>query len=78
MPTTDDIREIKRRLADRLLAISGVSGVGVPSGRLTVYLEKDSRIARKRATDLLNAEAPGTAVDFIITGVFLSGDERGD
>jgi hypothetical protein len=38
-----------------------------------VYLEQDSRVARERATALLNAEAPGTPVDFIVTGVLRSG-----
>jgi hypothetical protein len=72
VPTAAEIQEIKRRVSDQLLQIPGVTGLGIPAGRLTVYLERDTRVARERAMALLNAEAPGTPVDFIVTGVIRS------
>lgn len=73
MPTPAELWEIKRRLSDRLLRIPGVTGLGIPAGRLAVYLEQDTQAARERAMALLNAEAPGTPVEFIVTGVLRSG-----
>jgi hypothetical protein len=73
VPNTAELREIKRRLSDRLLEIPGVSGVGIPAGRFTVYLEQDTRDVRERVIALLNAEAPGMQVDFIVTDRLQSG-----
>ena len=73
MPNSTELRKIKRRLSDQVLQIPGVSGLGIPAGRLTVYLERDTRVAREKVTALLNAEAPGTPVDLIVTGVLRSG-----
>ncbi len=65
-----DLREIKRRLSPRLLGIRGVSGLGIPGGRLTVYLVEDSETVRKEVEAALAAEAPGTAVAYVVTGAF--------
>ncbi len=61
-------RELKRRLSSRLLAIRGVSGVGIPGGRLTVYLEEDSEAVRKNVETVLATEGGGAPVAFVVTG----------
>ena len=38
MTVDAELQELKRRLSPRLLSIPGVSGVGIPGGKLTVYL----------------------------------------
>ena len=65
-----DIRKLKQRLSDRLLGIQGVSGIGIPGGRLTVYLAEDSEAVRQGVADLFQAEAPGTPVSYVVTGAF--------
>ena len=62
--------EVKRRIGDRLLAVPGVSGVGVPGGRLTVYLEADVAEVRRACEEIVRSDGSGTAVDFVVTGRF--------
>lgn len=68
--TGADVREVKRRLSPRLLGIRGVSGVGIPGGKLTVHLAEDSDAARKEVETVLASEAPGTTVAYVVTGAF--------
>lgn len=68
--TDVDLREVKRRLSPLLLGIPGVSGLGIPGGKLTVYLAEDSEAVRKEVEAVLASEAPGTTVAYVVTGAF--------
>lgn len=65
-----DLKALKRRLSPRLLALEGVSGVGISSGRLTIYLSEDLAALRRRLQRILKSEAPGVEVAMIPTGEF--------
>ncbi len=62
--------EVKRRVGDRLLAVPGVAGVGVPGGRLTVYLEADDAEARRACEEIVRGDGSGIEVAFLVTGRF--------
>ena len=64
----DDLRSVKQRLAPRLLAIDGVTGVGLREGRLAVYLDGPRDAARPQVQALVGALAPGTVVEFFESG----------
>lgn len=63
-----DLRATKARLSPRLLALAGVSGLGISADGLTVYLVKDSEPVRREVAAVVTAEAPGTPVIFQATG----------
>jgi hypothetical protein len=44
--------------------------VGVPLGRLTVYLAEDTPTVRRSVTDTLQKLDCDTPVDFVVTGSF--------
>ncbi|OLC01091.1 MAG: hypothetical protein AUH30_00910 [Candidatus Rokubacteria bacterium 13_1_40CM_68_15] len=56
MPPEADLKALKNRLAPRLLAIDGVTGLGTPGGVLVVYLENDSAALRREVDAALRAE----------------------
>jgi hypothetical protein len=60
----------KRLRSPLLLGIQGVSGLGLPSGRLTVYLEKDDAAVRRRVLDVAAKAAPEARLEFQVTGPF--------
>ena len=70
MESYTELQQIKRRLSPRLLGIKGVSGLGLPNGRLTVYLAEDSEVVRRDVAAVLAAEAPDTPVAYVATGPF--------
>ena len=59
-----------RLLSPLLLEIEGVSGLGVPRGRLTVYLEADDAAVRRRVLDVAAKAAPEAKLEFQVTGPF--------
>ena len=61
---------VKRRLASRLLAFDGITGVGVRNGRLAVYLDGPREATRRRVAALVNLEAPGIALEYFESGEF--------
>jgi hypothetical protein len=65
-----DARELKRTLGPPLLEISGVSGIGTPAGRLTVYLERDDPSVRRRVEEVVERLLPGVPIAFETTGRF--------
>jgi hypothetical protein len=67
---TDELRAVKRRLSPGILAVRGVSGVGISSGRLVIYLKKDLPALRLKLERLLAHEAPDTPFGFQTTGGF--------
>jgi len=66
----NELNARKSRLSPRLLALQGISGVGLGDGCVAIYLEMDSADVRQRALALVDAEAPGTPVAFHVTGAF--------
>lgn len=67
--TVDPI-SLKRRLSPLVLSVKGVSGVGVPGGRLTVYLETEDDTVRASVRQVVAKAAPGTTPEFVVTGSF--------
>lgn len=70
MTTDGEIRNLKRRLYPLLLAIHGVSGVGMPRGTVTVYLSEDSEQVRCDVAAIVAREAPAADVRYVVTGAF--------
>jgi hypothetical protein len=70
MSAKEDVAALKRRLSPLLLDVSGVSGIGLPGGLLTVYLERDDGEVRRRVAHIVDTAAPGAAVRFEVTGPF--------
>lgn len=70
MPGAAELQAIKRRLSIPILRIPGVSGLGLPRNVLTVYLAEDSEATRKAVADLVEREAPGTPIAYVVTGQF--------
>ncbi len=70
MPPEPDLKALKSRVAPRLLAIDGVTGVGTPGGVLTVYLEKDGAAIRREVSAVLEAEGAAPNVSYVVTGAF--------
>jgi hypothetical protein len=69
VPPDGDVKALKKRVAPRLLAIDGVTGLGTPGGVLVVYLENDSAALRREVDAALKAEGvPETHV--VVTGGF--------
>ena len=69
MPADADVKALKNRVAPRLLAIDGVTGLGTPGGVLVVYLENDSAALRQQVDAALRAEGvPDTRI--VVTGGF--------
>ncbi len=69
--TEPDLEEVKSVLSARVLRVRGVSGIGVPDGKLTVYLEYDSTELREEVLDVVKEVTPGRACRFIVTGKFV-------
>ena len=65
-----DLRTVKRKLSPRLMALAGVCGVGVSGRRLAVYLVEDRTRVRRAIVAIVEAEAPGVEVAFVISGSF--------
>jgi len=72
--TPPDPRALKRKVSSQILQLPGVSGIGVPKGRLTVYLEADSDDIRERVREVLKTVSPQADVVFLVTGKFSKQD----
>jgi len=72
--TPSDPRALKRKVSSQILELPGVSGIGVPKGRLTVYLEVDSEDVRDRVREVLKTVSPEADVVFMVTGKFSKQD----
>jgi hypothetical protein len=70
MTAPDDAPALKKLLSPLLLGIEGVSGLGVPGGRLTVYLEAEDADVRHRVEEVIGRLAPGTQPLYEVTGPF--------
>jgi hypothetical protein len=65
-----DLEQLKQRLSGKLLAIDGVSGIGVGSGRIHIYLAQDHLEIRAAVDRVMQAEAPGIPHAYFVTGEF--------
>jgi hypothetical protein len=74
--TPPDPRALKRKVSSQILQVPGVSGIGVPGGRLTVYLEDDSDEVKNRVREVLKTVSPETAVVFQVIGTFAKQDSE--
>ena len=72
--TPTDPRALKRKVSSQILQVRGVSGIGVPKGRLTVYLESDSEDVRDRVREVLKTVSPEADVVFLVSGKFAKQD----
>jgi hypothetical protein len=68
--THSDPRALKRKVSSQILQLPGVSGIGVPKGRLTVYLEVDSDEIREKVREVLKTVSPEADVAFLVLGKF--------
>lgn len=68
MSAPTDHLALKRRLSRRVLEIEGVSGIGVPGGCLTIYLEVDDPEVRRRVCQVIAKAAPRATPRFEVTG----------
>ena len=66
----DALQQRKQKLSPHLMAIPGVSGVGTHAGALTVYLAEDSAAVREAVDAAIAREAPGTPVNYVVSGSF--------
>lgn len=69
-----DPKALKLKISPQILQVPGVSGVGIPKGRLTVYLEADSEDVRQKVRKLLDDISPKSDVVFMVTGKFAKQD----
>ena len=74
--TPTDPRALKRKVSSQILQVHGVSGIGVPKGRLTVYLESDSEDVRERVREVVRTVSPEADVVFMVTGKFAKQDSE--
>lgn len=65
-----DLQRLKQRLSSRLLNINGVTGLGIPGGKLTVYLAEDSDLVKRDVAAVLAVEAPALPIAYVTTGPF--------
>ena len=72
--TATDPRALKRKVSSQILQVPGVSGIGVPKGRLTVYLESDSEDVKDRVREVLKTVSPESDVVFLVLGKFAKQD----
>jgi hypothetical protein len=70
VPDVDPVLDLKRRVADRLLAVAGVAGVGAGGGALRIYLEQDTADVRRVCEEILRAAGASVPVTFVVTGRF--------
>jgi len=73
-PKTFDPKDLKRKVSSQILEVPGVSGIGIPRGQLTVYLEVDSNETRDRVREVLRNVSPDAEIVFMVTGKFSKQD----
>jgi hypothetical protein len=66
----NDLREYKKTISARILAIQGVTGVGIPEGKFTVYLLQDLPGVRQKVLNVVAPELSAEEVQFVESGEF--------
>ena len=67
MPKTD-LQALKRRLSDALADVPGVAGVGLPGGKVTIYLEREDETVKSGAERVVRRVAAGSEVAYLVVG----------
>jgi len=62
--------ELKRILGAAVLAIPGVTGLGVGLGELNVYLERDDPTVRGLVESEIRTKHENVKINFVVTGPF--------
>jgi len=70
-----DPKALKRKISSQVLQVPGVSGIGIPRGQLTVYLEVDSEDIREKVREVLRNVSPEAEIVFTVTGKFTKQDQ---
>jgi hypothetical protein len=70
MADPGELESLKQRLTPDLMAIDGVSGVGLGADRVHVYLDQDRDDVRAAVKRVLAAHAPSAPVEVIVSGRF--------
>jgi hypothetical protein len=65
-----DLRQYKKSVSARILSIQGVTGVGIPQGKLTVYLQQDLPGVRQKVLNIVAPDLSAEEVQFIESGEF--------
>ncbi|HTM49774.1 MAG TPA: hypothetical protein VL285_13865 [Bryobacteraceae bacterium] len=68
MKHSEKLRAIKRSLSPEVLRIEGVSGLGLPDDKLTVYLEEDTSEVRRRVKSVMDKKGVTAPVEWRVTG----------
>jgi hypothetical protein len=78
MPDDADLEKLKRSISPQILAIAGVSGIGVGENILRIYLERDDANARAAVEQLIRGKGSGVPIEFRVIGKLraLSEDSR--
>jgi len=67
--------KLKQTLAPGMLAIPGVSGIGVGVEGLNVYIEKDDQAIRDQVERHVRAADPQVPIRFVVSGRFKARDD---
>ena len=65
-----DLKDVKGRVTQKLMQIEGVSGVGLGTDRIHVYLAEDRDQVRTAVARVMKEEAPEAPFECITTGPF--------
>ena len=73
MARPDLLVKVKELVTPALLALEDVSGTGVGTDALNVYLVQDSRAVRQRVQEIVASVAPDIPISFVVAGEFRAG-----
>jgi hypothetical protein len=65
-----ELLNLKRSLAPGLLALPGVSGVGIGDGTLRIYLAQDDAGVKEQVRKIVSASNKEVPIEFIASGEF--------
>jgi len=65
-----DLDDVRKRVTGKLIAIEGVSGVGMGTDRIHVYLSHDDDRVRTAVGQVMSTEASEAPFEYMVTGPF--------
>jgi len=74
--TEAELVALKTKLAPAVLAIEGVSGLGVGEKSVNVYLERDDQELRTEVEHKVRALAGNAPLSFVVSGAFRPQSKR--